>query len=578
MYIASVPNRDSPPAILLRESYREGKRVRNRTLANLTKWPLARIEALRHVLKDEPLVSPFDAFQIVRSLPHGHVMAALGSLRRLGIDTVIHSRKSIQRDLVVAMIVARLLDPASKLATARGLGTETAFSSLGAMLGVETATEDDLYDAMDWLLPLQPKIEKVLATRHLAEGGLALFDLTTVHVEGRTCPLAKLGHPHDDSGRGKLQIAIGLLCNKEGCPVAVQVLPGNTADPKALAPQIRMLRERFALKHVVIVGDRGMITQARIREDIKGAGGVEWITALRAPQIKRLMQQGVIQISLFDQRDLVEIAHPDYPGERLMVCRNPALAHERTRKREDLLKATERDLAEIRKAATRTKRRLHGKDKIGVKVGRVLYRYKVGKHFSVHIQEDDFSFERRLDRIAEEAALDGIYVIRTSVKSEALSADECVRSYKALSSVERAFRCLKTVDLKVRPIYHRLEARVSAHVFLCMLAYYVEWHMRKAVAPLLFEDDDKPSGEALRPSPVAPAQRSPKAEAKASTKRTETGLPVHSFQSLLKDLATLTRNRVRVRSQEPGEELEMLASPTAVQQRALDLLGVKVAL
>jgi len=569
MYIEKVPNRNSPPAMLLREGWREGNRTRKRTIANLSSWPAYKVEMLRRLLRGETLVAVGEGFEIVRSLPHGHVAAALGTVRKLGLDKLIYSKAHAQRQLVLAMIVARIIEPSSKLATARGIGEQTASSSLGKVLGIETADEDDLYEAMDWLLRRQEAIEKKLAQRHMAEATLVLYDVSSTYFEGRSCPLAQLGHNRDGK-KGKLQIVFGLLCNQQGCPVAVEVFEGNQGDPKTLAKQIEKVRERFGLKRVVFVGDRGMLTGARIAEELKPVEGLDWITALRAPSIRSLVQQGEIQPSLFDEMDLAEIRSPEYPGERLIVCRNPLLAEERRRKREDLLQATEQELDKVVKATLRDKRKLKGADKIGLRVGSVLNRYKVGKHFRVEIAEDSFRYERDEQKITQEAALDGIYVIRTSVPDHILNAEEAVCAYKGLSVVERAFRSMKMVDLKVRPIHHHLAKRVRAHVFLCMLAYYVEWHMRQALAPILFDDDDKPGGEALRESIVAPAQRSQKAVRKARTKRTEEGMPVHSFQTLLKDLRTITKNKVMM----VGESFEQITSPTQLQQRAFDLLQI----
>ena len=577
MYVAVVPNRNSPPAILLRESFRENGKVHNRTLANLSQWPPAQIAALREVLKGTATVasSAAGSFRILRSLPHGHVAAVIGSLRRLGLDSTIDAASSRPRDLAVAMIAARILDPCSKLATARALHPDTLSSSLSAYLDLEATSEDELYRAMDWLLERQPAIEAALANRHLAEGGLVLYDLTSTYFEGRHCELARLGHSRDDKG-GKPQIVFGLLTNAAGCPVAVEVWEGNTADPKTVPDQVKKLRQRFGLRRLVLVGDRGMITSARIREDFSEGSGISWITALRATSIQKLATEGALQLSLFDTVDLAEIAHPDYPGERLVVCFNPVLAEERARKREDLLQATEKELEKVAAATRREKRPLLGKHTIGLRVGRVLGGFKMGKHYQIQIDEDGFRYQRKADSIEREKKLDGIYVIRTNVPAESLSAPEVVRSYKQLSGVERAFRSLKTVDLHVRPIHHRLADRVRTHVFLCMLAYYVEWHMRNKLAPLLFDDHDKAAAEAQRASMVKPAMRSLAAERKALTKRTATGMPVHSFQSLLGDLATLTVNRIQ-----PANKLvpafDKLATPTPLQQRAFSLLGIKIA-
>lgn len=569
MYIEKVPNRNSPPAILLREGWREGNKTHKRTIANLSSWPAYKVEMLRRLLRGDTLVAAGEGFDIVRSLPHGHVAAALGTLRGLGLDKLIASKPNTQRELVLAMIVARLIEPTSKLATARGFAEQSASSSLGQILGIETADEEDLYEAMDWLLKRQVAIEKKLAQRHMGDSTLVLYDVSSTYFEGRSCPLAQLGHNRDGK-KGKLQIVFGLLCNQQGCPVAVEVFEGSKGDPKTLASQVEKVRERFGLKRVVFVGDRGMLTDARITEELRPVEGLDWITALRAPTIRSLAQQGVIQPSLFDEEALAEIHSPDYPGERLIACRNPFLAEERRRKRQELLEATEQELDKVVKATLREKRRLQGADKIGLRVGSLLNRYKVGKHFRVYITEEAFRYERNEEKIAEEAALDGIYVIRTSVPDEVLEAQQAVRAYKGLSVVERAFRSMKSVDLKIRPIHHHLADRVRSHVFLCMLAYYVEWHMRQALAPILFDDDDKRGGEALRDSVVAPARRSRKAEQKAATKRTEEGLPVHSFQSLLKDLATITRNKVMVAE----ESFHQITSPTRLQQRAFDLLQI----
>lgn len=577
MYVATIPNRSSPPAILLRESHREEGQVKTYTLANITHWPDEKIETLRRVLKGETLVSPTEAFEIERSLPHGQVAAVLGTLRRLGVDRIVATKGSLERRLVLAMIAARIFDPRSKLATARGLGSETACTSLGEMLDVGSATENDLYTAMDWLLEKQPAIEKALAKRHLSEGTLVLYDVTSSYYEGRTCPLARRGHNRDGK-KNKLQIVYGLLCNVDGCPIAVEVFEGNTADPKTLSVQIRKIRVRFGIKRVVLVGDRGMLTEARIREELAPVDGLDWITALRAPAIRKLVEEGAFApVSLFDDRDLAEITSPSYPGERLVVCHNPLLAEERTRKRGELLQATEAELEKIAAATRRAKRPLRGQDKIGLRLGKVLNRFKMAKHFRIDITDDTFHYERDAEKIAEEAALDGIYIVRTSVSDKVLGAEETVRAYKGLSVVERAFRSFKTVDLKVRPIYHRSPGRVRAHVFLCMLAYYVEWHMRQALSPILFDDEDKHAAQTARESVVAPAQRSDRAERKALTKRTEDDQPVHSFQTLLADLATLTKNRVRFLHGDT-ETTQMLARPTPLQKRAFDLLGVTLTL
>ncbi len=574
MYITSVPNRNSPPCILLRESYRQDGKVRNRTLANLTHWPPDVVEGLRQLLRGGKILEQLPDFEILRSLPHGHVAASLGALRNVGLDKLIASRPSRRRNLVVAMIVARVIDPRSKLATARGLSDQTAFTSLGEMLGVGDADENDLYAAMDWLLARQDRIEEALGKKHLRDGTLVLYDVTSTYFEGRRCPLAHLGHSRDGK-KDKPQIVVGLLCDVQGRPVAVEVFDGNVGDPATLAGQVRKIRRRFGLRRVVLVGDRGMITDARIREDLQGIEGLDWITALRAPAIRKLVAEGSLQPSLFDQRDLAEITSSLYPNQRLVVCRNPLLTAQRRRKRNELLAATEKQLAKIAAAVARPHRPLGGADNIGLRVGKVVDRFKVAKHFHIEIGESSFTYERDEPKIAAEAALDGFYVIRSSLPPETLEPAQLVGAYKGLAKVERAFRRLKTVDLHLRPIYHHLPDRVRAHVLLCMLAYYVEWHMRQAWAPMLFDDDDPAAGEALRESPVAPAQRSPRAERKAARKRTDENQPVHSFQTLLADLATVAKNRIQANL--PGAEpFEKITRPTPLQQRALSLAGARL--
>jgi hypothetical protein len=579
MYVTRVPNRSSPPAVLLRESWREDGKVKTRTLANLTHWPDRKVEALRRVLRGETVIAAAERVEIERSLPHGHVAAVLGTLRRIGLDPRIKSGGLLPRrperlaKLALALIVARVIEPAAKLATARQLSEATAAHSLGALLGLGEVDEDELYRALDVLGAAQPAIEKALARRHLKDGMLVLCDVTSSYLEGRCCELARFGYSRD--GRpDRPQIVFGLLCAADGCPVAIEVFEGDTADPQTLATQIDKLKKRFALKRVVLVGDRGMITSARIEEELKPAG-LDWITALRAPAIQALAaDDGPLQLSLFDDRDMAEISSPDFPSERLVVCRNPDLAAERARKREDLLGASEKDLAKIQAAATRARNPLRGEAEIALKVGAVLGRRKVAKHFRLTITDTAFEFMRDEAAIAREAALDGFYVLRTSVPAETLDAAATVLAYKSLAHVERAFRSLKSIDLDIRPVHHRLAGRVRAHVFLCMLAYYVAWHMRRTLAPLLFEDHDRPAAAAARPSPVAAAEVSPAAHAKARTRKTDDGAPVHSFRTLLADLATLTRNTVRF-----GDKLPMtvLSRPTPLQQRAFDHLGVAIA-
>src|SRR3954467_356207 len=574
MYIEAVPNRNSPPAILLRESYRENGKVRKRTLCNLSDWPTAHVEGLRGVLKGGTVIpADRDAFTITRSLPHGHVAAALGTARKIGLDRLLGPGSDRCRDLVLALLIGRILEPTSKLAAARALSPATASSSLGEALGLGEVDDDELYAALDWLHQRQPAIETILANRHLRDGTLVLYDVSSSYLEGRCCPLAKRGYSRDGK-KGTLQIVYGLLCAPDGCPVAIEVFDGNTGDPSTLAPQIEKLKQRFGLTHVVLVGDRGMITEARITADIQSAG-LDWISALRAPAIKDLLNSDAIQPGLFDQRDMAAITAPDYPGERLVVCRNPDLAAERARKREELLAATETDLAAIKARVERTRNPLRGTAEIALAVGAVLNTHNMKKHFDLEIIDTAFSFIRKTDAMAAEAATDGLYVVRTSLAEATLGDAATVRSYKSLALVERAFRCVKTVDLHVRPVYHWLADRVRAHVFLCMLAYYLEWHMRQRLAPMLFDDTDKEAAEALRSSVVAQAQRSSAAVTKQTTGSTPDGLPVHSFRSLLADLATVARNTLTT-AIAPLYPLTVLTRPTAIQQKAFDLLGVAV--
>ncbi|MDI3312955.1 MAG: IS1634 family transposase [Mycobacterium sp.] len=569
MYVARVPNRGSPPAILLRESYRQDGKVKNRTLANLSRWPAPKVEALTRVLKGLPTVGDLsEAFEITRSLPHGHVAAVLGTARGLGVEELIDPTPSRRRNLVMAMLVAQVIAPASKLATARGLRAQTATSSLGEVLGVDGADEDDLYAAMDWALARKESIEDQLAARHLADGTVVLYDVSSAAFEGRTCPLGKIGHARDGV-KGRLQIVYGLLCTSTGIPVAIEVFDGDTADPKTLSVQIEKLKDRFGLSRVALVGDRGMITSARITAELHPAG-LDWITALRAPQIKALVEADALQLSLFDTQDLAEIDSPDYPGERLIACHNPDLAQRRTRKRHELLAATEKQLSAIAAATTRTRRPLRGKDTIALRVGKVINRHKMAKHFHLTITDTAFSFTRNDEAIAAEAALDGIYVLRTNLPTTALDRDDVVLRYKGLEDVERFFRTLNS-ELDVRPIHHRLADRVRAHMFLRMLSYYISWHMKQALAPLLFYDHDKAAGAAKRVNPVVAAQRSDAALAKAARKRTDDATPVHSFTSLLADLATLCANRIQPTADMAA--FTMFTTPTALQHRAFELLG-----
>jgi Transposase DDE domain len=542
---------------LLRRSYREAGKVRNETVGNISHLPEELIELIRAGLRGEPVGVLSDAFAIERSLPAGHVNAALAMARRLELARLLDRQSSPQRDLVLAMICQRVLAPASKLGTVRALGQST----LAEELGVAGADEDDLYAAMDWLLERQQRIEDRLARRHLKDGELVLYDVSSSYFEGRSCELAKLGYSRDQK-RGSLQIIYGLLCDKPGRPVAVEVFSGELHDDKTLPSQIEKLKQRFGLSRVVVVSDRGMVTKANI-ERLEQAH-VGWITALKAPQIQKLTRDGALQLSLFDQTNLGEITSAEYPSERLIVCRNPLVASERARKRSELLDATEHDLQEIVGRVQRGS--LHGADQIGLAVGPALKRFKMKKHFDVTITDATFTYQRKREQIDAEAALDGIYVLRTNLPDSEMDTGEVVRSYKGLEQVERAFRAFKGPELQIRPIHHHLAERVRAHVLLCMLAYYLTWHMRHAWAPLLFKDEHPP----IQPDPVAKAVRSPAALRKAQTKRTNTGEPVHSYNSLLAELSTQTRNTIRL----PGSTatFEKLTQPTTLQARALDLI------
>jgi transposase len=565
MYIEIVPNRNSPPAVLLREGWREGNKICKRTLANLTGWSQARIDALRRVLKDEPVLSSQDAFVVERSLPHGHVQAVLEALKRIGLDTLIGSKRSHERDLVLAMIVERLIHPCSKLATTRLWHSST----LAEEVTVGDATEDDLYEAMDWLLERQSRIEHKLAARHLGQGAQVLYDVTSSYYEGRTCPLMRFGHDRDGK-TGRPIVVYGVLTDAQGRPIALQVYPGNTGDPSTVPDQVHKLREQFGLQQVVLVGDRGMLTQTQI-DKLKRYPGLGWISALRSSAIRDLVQAGTLQLSLFDEQNLAEISSPEFAGERLIACHNPLLAEERARKREELLKATEKALERIaRQVHRRTKTPLTAAE-IGQKAGAVVNRFKMGKHMELTIKDGAFGYARRSQNIEREAALDGIYVIRTSEPPSRLSAADTVRSYKNLAQVERAFRCLKGIDILVRPIRHRDEQRVKAHLFLCMLAYYVEWHMRWALAPLLFDDEQLDQDRKTR-DPVAAAKPSASAKKKKALRVTTEGLPIHSFETLLAELATRCRNRCRIKSDLKSPTLSQLTEPTPLQQRAFELL------
>jgi transposase len=569
MYISIVPNRNSPPAILLREGWREGNKTHQRTLANLSHWPKEKIETFRRLLRDEPLVSAQDLFTTRQTLPHGHVAAILEMIGKLELDRILSPQRCHERDLVVAMVVQRLIDPCSKLATTQHWHTTT----LAEELGVGEATEDDLYEAMDWLLERKERIEKKLAARHLSEGGLVLYDVSSSFYEGRTCPLAQFGHDRDGK-KGLPIIVYGVMTNGEGCPVAVEVYPGNTGDPTTVADQVEKLQEQFGLSRVVMVGDRGMLTQPQI-DKLKQHPGFGWITALTSTAIRELVAQGALQLSLLDQKNLAEITSPDYPGERLMVCHNPLLEQERKRKREALLEATEKSLEKIRKEVARRKKKPLKAEEIGVKVGKVLGRYKVGKHFDYQIGESRFTWSRRPESIDQEAKLDGVYVLRTSEPAERLSAEDTVRSYKSLAEVERAFRCLKGIDLLVRPIRHRTEDRVPAHIFLCVLAYYVEWHLRWAWAPLLFEDEERRE-ERKRRDPILPAKPAASVQRKKRSHQTVEGLPVHSFKGLLSDLASRARVTYALKSGKSEEKasltFQQVPEPTPLQARAYELV------
>lgn len=567
MYIETVPNRNSPPAILLREGWREGKKTRKRTLANLSDWPEQKVETLRRLLRNETLVAPTDLFNTEKTLPHGHVEAILGTIRKLGLDCVIAAKPCRERRLVVAMIAERLIFPASKLATTRRWHTTT----LAEELGVEDADEDDLYEAMDWLLERKQRIEKKLARRHLKDGAIVLYDVTSSYYEGRTCPLARLGHDRDGQ-KGLPIIVYGVMADHEGRPIAAEVYAGNTGDPTTIVDQIRKLREQFELSRVVVVGDRGMLTQPQI-DRLKEHPGLGWITALTSVAVRKLVEEGALQLSLFDEKNLAVITSKDYPGERLVVCFNPLLAGERRRKRQELLEATKKELEKLGREVGRRKKKLMKQSEIGIKAGKILGRYKVGKHFTLKIGEGTFEWTLRAETVEREALLDGIYVIRTSEPRERLSGEDTVRAYKSLSQVERVFRCLKGIDLLVRPIRHRTEDRVPAHIFLCMLAYYVEWHMRRALAPILFEDEELEKARKRR-DPILPAQPSESAKAKKWTHTTPEGLPVHDFTSLMSDLASRSRVTYRLKSKNMDLTFKQVPDPTPLQRRAYELLGL----
>ena len=548
---------------LLRRSYREGGTVKNETLGNLSHLPDPLIDIIRRSLQGETFVPLAQAFEISRSRPHGHVQAVALAMQRLGLASVIASKPCRERDLVLAMVASRIVGPAPKLATTRAWHTST----LAEEFGVAEADEDDLYAAMDWLLARQDTIQKKLASRHLSEGGLVLYDLSSSYFEGTTCPLAKRGYSRD--GRpGTLQVNYGLLTDPRGCPVAVSVHDGNTSDSRTFMPAVQKLRDDFGVERMVMVGDRGMVSQKAI-DEMREMEGIGWITALKSASIRALVEQGHLQMDLFDERNLLEISSPDYPGERLVACRNEALAKLRAHKREDLLVATERNLDKIKARVDAGK--LSGQDAIGVRVGKIINQYKVAKHFELSITDTALSWARKPDSIASEAALDGIYIVRTSMPAAQMDAPECVRSYKSLANVERAFKSMKTIDLKVRPIHHRLADRVRAHIFLCMLAYYVEWHLREAWRELMFADTEQ-QAKATR-DPVAPAERSTSAQSKAATHILADGTPAHSFSTLMAELATIVRNTCRAlnaESDSPTFEVTTTAAPK--QRRAMELV------
>ena len=563
MHIDIVPNRGARPAYLLRESYREGARVHKRTLANLSSLSDEQISAIRAVLRGEQLTAVADRFEAIASSAHGHVQAVSVAMHRLGFAALVAARPSRERDRVCALVASRIVAPHTKLATTRWWHTTT----LAEDFGVAAATENDLYAAMDWLLARQNTIQKKLAARHLSAGGLVLYDLSSSYFEGSTCPLAKLGYNRDGK-KGLLQVNYGLLTDGRGCPVAVSVHEGNVADSQTLMPAVQRLRQDFGLEQLVMVGDRGMISNKTI-DELRETDGIGWITALKSASIRALVEQGQLQLGLFDEVNLLELSSPDYPGERLVACRNPELAKLRAHKREELLAATEENLAKIKARVDAGK--LSAREQIGLRVGKVINQYKVAKHFELSIGENALSCVRKHESIAAEAALDGIYIIRTSVPAAQMDAPTCVRNYKSLANVERAFRSLKTIDLKVRPIHHRLADRVRAHILLCMLAYYVEWHMREAWRELMFADTEQ-QAKATR-DPVAPAKRSRSALAKASRHTLDDGTPVHSFATLLGELGTVVRNTCRT----PGAGADaptfnIVTTPNAKQKRALALL------
>ena len=575
MYLEKVPNRNSPPAVLVRESYREDGKVKKRTLANLSKLPPELIEKIGKILKGGKVIEEMaNSFEITKSRGHGQVMAVWGMAKKLGLPKIIGEKGEAERNIVLAMVISRILNAGSKLATARYLNEESGNTTLGEMLGLGEITEEELYKAMDWLGERQEKIEKKLAEKHLKEGEIILYDVTSTYMEGKKCQLGKYGYNRDKK-RGKVQIVWGMLCNKEGCPVAVEVWSGNTSDTKTLGEQIRKVKEKFGIEKIVWVGDKGMITETRIREEMAEAEGIEWITSLRRVQIKELLKQEEMQLSLFDEKNLVEIESEEYAGERLIVCRNPILAEKRRGERKSLIDVAEKELEKIAIATQRKKQRLTGKTAIAMRLGKLISKNPGCKYFSWQIEENSFVYSKNEEKIEEENKLDGVYVIRTSVPPAEMSATTVVKSYKTLSKVEQAFRCCKSMDLKVRPIYHYLENRVKAHVFLCMLAYYVEWHLRELLAPLLFEEsdsawiDEEPS-TVMREKEDAIHNKAKKGR----KKRTEEGLPIHSFQTLLANLGTITMNWIQPIGYDETFGFEKITKPTVLQEKVFELLGV----
>ncbi len=577
MYIEAVPNRNSPPAILIRESYRDDNgKVKKRTLANISDWDPEVIAGLKVLFKGGTASAlPLeDQFTIERSLPHGHVAAVLGVFRQLGLHNILERKNSRERSLAIALIVGRILFPGSKLALSRHLNPDTATSTLGEELKLGEVDEHDLYRGMRWLLERQPKIEARLADERLCEGTAVLYDLTSTYYEGSTCPLAEFGHNRDKK-QGKKQINFGLLCDAGGCPISVEVFPGSTADPSTVSSQLKTLSERFGLKRVIIVGDRGMLTSARIKEINESTGLLDdygWISALRSGQIRKLANTEAFQPELFDERDLAEIVSEElFPNERLVVCRNPALGEERARKRIELLDVTEEKLRTIAEACQRTRAPYRGKDKIGRRIERECAKYKMLKHFDIKITETGMTYTRKEESIRQEAALDGFYVVRAGrIATQEMDAKRLVETYKSLSGVERAFRAMKTTALDVRPIFHRDEDMVRAHIFLCMLSCYLRWHLEQQLKPALFNDEEK---ESPRKNPVAKAKRSKQGNAKASTKKAEDGKPLHSFATLLEDLATLSRITVKP-AIKGAKTFNKLSNPTTIQAKILGLINV----